>query len=95
MLPIFDIHLNRQKLQNLSQGNDVFIQLCDAAAQGLIGRIPDFITSYKPCAETILTIMDVPHPSEAAANMETSLHNKMLELGKRGNDGIHAAAQSL
>ncbi|MFI5344202.1 MAG: hypothetical protein ACHQUC_08280, partial [Chlamydiales bacterium] len=63
ILPIFDIPQNRQRLQELTQGDAFLNQLSHAFGVRAIARIPDFITSYKPFAKELLVLMGIEEPS--------------------------------
>ena len=60
-------------------------KLTQAGSKDLINRIPDFVTSYKPFAKQILTIMSAGQPAEEQVlRMETALNHKLIALGKEG-----------
>ena len=85
LLPIVDIPETRARLIQLAKGNQFFAQLAQAASKEVISRIPEFVTSYKPFAEQILTVMGVDNPTpEEIVRMESALKHRLIELGKEG-----------
>jgi hypothetical protein len=85
LLPALDIQKNKDTLSQLSKGNQFFAKIAHEAAEEIVSRIPDFITSYKPSAQQIVMIMgDVDPTEQEISRMEIALQQKMIELGKEG-----------
>ncbi len=85
LLPALDLEKNKEKLNRLSKGNQFLPLFAKGAAEEIVSRIPDFVTSYKPFAELILKTMGIKQPTpQEVASMEAALQEKMIELGKAG-----------
>ncbi|WP_068466396.1 hypothetical protein [Candidatus Protochlamydia phocaeensis] len=83
LLPVMEIEENRAKLQKLAQGNKLLSDLSHATAEDLIGKIPDFITSYRPFADLILKVAKYTNRSASnISRMDKALRATMLKLGK-------------
>lgn len=95
LLPIYDIEMNREKLKELSQGDDLLGQLSATVAQEIIGRIPDFVTSYRPFAKKIVEIMDGPIDDDAVNQMEVGLQKLLIFLGKEAKEGKDRVTASM
>lgn len=85
ILPVLDLEESRKRLMELSGNNEFFLTFAKNAAEEFIGRIPEFVTSYKPFAESILKVMGVKEPAEPQAieRMEQALKGAMIHLGRK------------
>lgn len=83
-----DLQQNRDKLNQLSKGDPFFTQAIRTASEELIDRFPEYVTSYKPFATEILSIMriDLTNKDTAqkeVARMEEALNKTLINSGKK------------
>lgn len=82
---IRDTNKNKKRLIELSNKNPFLGELIHVASIDVIGRIPDFLTSYKPIIRKALITMGVDKPTDAeVVSMEASLSQILMDLGKEG-----------
>lgn len=85
LVSVKDAQKNKDRLQELSNGNPFLGQLIHAATEDIISRIPEYVTSYKPLTNEMLMAIGVDKPTEAeVVRMESSLAHTLVELGKEG-----------
>jgi hypothetical protein len=85
LVSIADIQQNKDKLKQLSQGNSFLGDMTRTVSQEVVGRIPEFVTSYKPCVTQILAIIGIENPTdEEISRMENALYHALIGLGKEG-----------
>lgn len=89
LLPVLDLETNRNKLKEMAGGDESFLKLAKNGAAEIIKRIPQFVTSYKPFAKSLLSVMGVKGPisRKAVERMENALQNTMIQLGRKGITG--------
>lgn len=84
ILPAIEADSNRQKLNQLGNGGGLLAKLTQAASTGLVKEIPNLITSYRPFAQSILTLAGIENPSnDQIIRMENALNDEMLDLGRK------------
>lgn len=85
LLPALDLEANKNKLIQFAKGDQFVAQFSHGAAEKISHLIPRLITSYKPFAKLILTLMGNDQPTvQDIARMETALQEKMIKMGVGG-----------
>jgi hypothetical protein len=85
LLPALDLEANKNKLIQFAKGDQFVAQFGHGAAEKISRLIPRLITSYKPFAKLILTLMGNDQPTvQDIARMETALQEKMIKMGVEG-----------
>lgn len=80
-----DLQKNKDRLNELSHGNPFLGQIIHAISEEAVSRIPEFVTSYKPFATQVLTVVGVANPTEEeVGRMEAALSQTLIALGKEG-----------
>lgn len=85
ILAIADVQKNKDRLIEISQGDQFLVQLATTVSKEVVNRLSEFVTNYHPFAEQILKILGTLAPTQyEIARMEASLRMTMIEIGCGG-----------
>lgn len=87
LLTITDIEKNKARLIELAKGDQFLNQLVETASTEAIKRIPDYLSSFRPFAEQLLTKAGCEHTKDIIDVVDAELTLLMIELGKKGTAG--------
>ncbi len=80
-----DAKKNKDRLDELSKNNPFFTKIIRVAAEEVVGKIPEFFTSYKPFSKQILNLFGEPNPSDKQiVDLESEISKRLIILGKEG-----------